>query len=255
MLSKVETIINLPIAITAAFSTVLVPTISSLMAKNDMEEANRKLSFSFFIALLIALPAAVGLSVISGPILRMIYPAAPEGALLLTLATIPMVFISLSFVINGGLYGLGKVIVPVISLVIGGAVKLILNIVLISNPNINVYGAVISSIVCQAIAFGICFYILNKHIKLKINIVNNVLKPILAVSVMGIAVWGTHYLMHGFIGNTVATLLSMVLGVCIYAFMIFAVKCLSKEEIYMIPFGTKIYPVLVKMKLYKQESV
>ena len=29
---------------------------------------------------------------------------------------------------------------------------------------------------------------------------------------------------------------------------------LTKEEIYMIPFGTKIYPILVKLRIYKEET-
>ena len=83
----------------------------------------------------------------------------------------------------------GKVVVPVISLVVGGGAKLILNVVLISNPNIGVYGATIGSIVCQGIAFGICFAVLNKHIKVKINFINHILKPIFVAGLMGASVW------------------------------------------------------------------
>ena len=54
--------------------------------------------------------------------------------------------------------GFGKTHVPAISLAIGGVTKLILNIILISNPNINIYGAVISSVICQGLAFFICLY-------------------------------------------------------------------------------------------------
>ena len=59
MLSKVETIIHMPLAITTAFGAVLVPTISSLIAKGNKEEAARKLSFSFFATILIIVPSAV----------------------------------------------------------------------------------------------------------------------------------------------------------------------------------------------------
>ena len=108
MLAKVETIIHLPLAITVAFCAALVPMISSLMAKGNMEDATKKISFSFFATILIIVPSAVGLSVVSGPILRMLYPAAPEGAGLLALTTITMIFVALNYVVNGGLYGLRK---------------------------------------------------------------------------------------------------------------------------------------------------
>ena len=234
---------------TAAFCTALVPAISSLMAKKNMEEANKKLSFSFFAAILIIIPSAVGLSVISGPILRTIYPAAPEGEWLLVLSTITMVFVALNYVVNGGLYGLGRVIIPVISLVVGGVIKLMLNIVLISNPNINVYGASISSIVCQAIAFTICFMALRKHIKMKISFKNHILKPVIAASIMGVGVWGTQSFIYSFTGNTIATLVAIFVGIAVYAVAILGTKCLSKEELHMVPFGGKIYGRLVKVRV------
>ena len=251
MLSKVETIIHMPLAVTAAFGAVLVPTISSLIAKGDKKEAERKLTFSFFATILIIIPAAVGLAVISEPILHMLYPRAPEGAGILALTTITMIFVSLNVVVNGGLFGLGRVIIPVISLIVGGVVKLILNVVLISNPNIGVYGATIGSIVCQGIAFTICFIALNKHIKLQISFKNHILKPVIAAGVMGAGVYGVYTLMHTIAGNTVSTLVAMAAGVVIYSVAIIFTRALSKDDIYMIPFGTKIYPVLVRMGVYK----
>lgn len=100
ILSKVETIAHLPLAITAAFSTALVPAISSAIAKKDMDVATKRLSFSFFATLLIILPCAVGLSVIAKPILELIYPVASNGATILQLTTITMVFIALGYIVN-----------------------------------------------------------------------------------------------------------------------------------------------------------
>ena len=38
----------------------------------------------------------------------------------------------------------------------------------------------------------------------------------------------------------------------IYLLLVIFMKMLTKEEIYMIPFGTKIYSLLVKLKVYKE---
>ena len=109
----------------------------------------------------------------------------------------------------GGLYGLGKIKIPVIALAIGGVLKLILNIILISNPNINIYGATISSIVCQGVAFAICWVALNKYIKMNISFKRNILKPIISALIMGAAAYGTYLLIHHFAGNTVSTLMGI----------------------------------------------
>lgn len=251
-LSKVVTIIHLPLAMTGSFCTALVPAISSAIATNDYETVNKRLSFSFFASILIIMPCAAGLVVLARPILELIYPAASEGAGILMLSTITMIFVTLNYVVNGGLYGFGKVHIPAIALAIGAVLKLILNIILISNPAINIYGAVITAILCQGLSFIICMYYLNKEIKLKMNFKDHVFKPIIASLIMGAIVYVAYRLLTLVIGNSIATIISIVFGALVYVLIVLLMKILKKEDIYMIPFGTKIYKVLVKLRLYKE---
>ena len=253
-LSKVITIIHLPLAITASFCTALVPAISSAISVKDYKTVNKRLTFSIFASILIIMPCAVGMAVLAEPILKLIYPAAYDGALILMLSTLTMIFVSLNYVVNGGLYGFGKIHIPAISLAIGGLIKLVFNVVLISNPKINIYGAVITSIVSQGLAFGICLYYLNKQIKLDMNFKDNVLKPILASAIMGAIVYFTYRLLIGPFGNAISTIISILVGVISYAILVLITKMLKKEDLYMIPFGAKIYGVLLKLKVYKEEN-
>ncbi len=252
LLSKVVTIIHLPLAITGAFCTALVPAISAAIATKDYETVNKRLSFSFFASILIIMPCAAGLAVLARPILELIYPAASDGAGILMLSTITMIFVTLNYVVNGGLYGFGKVHIPAIALAIGAVLKLILNIILISNPAINIYGAVITAILCQGLSFVICMYYLNKQIKLKMNFKDHVFKPIIASVIMGALVYVAYRLLMLIMGNSLATIISIIFGALAYALVVLLMKILKKEDIYMIPFGTKIYKVLVKLKLYKE---
>jgi stage V sporulation protein B len=229
VLAKIETIIHLPLAINAAFAIALVPAISSAIAKKDYSQAKKRLSFSFFATMLIIMPCAFGLTALAGPILKMIYPLASEGALILQLTTITMIIVALNYVINGALYGMGRTYVPVVGLVIGGIVKLILNIILISNPNINIYGATISSIVCQAIVLIICTVIMQKHIKFKVNTKNHIIKPVVLSIIMGICVYFIYELSHKIFSNTISTLIGMFSGVLIYAVLIIFTKTLSRR--------------------------
>ena len=254
LLSKVETITNLPLAVNLAFCTALVPEISSAIAKKDTKSAENRMSFSIFLSILIILPCAVGLSVLADPILKLLYPSSSDGALLLQLATVQMILnrdFALNNTVNGGLYGLNKAHIPAIALLCGCIVKFILNTILISNPNINVYGAEISSFVCQLIAFLIVFLTLKKNLNIHLNLKNNIIKPIIATTVMGIAVYISYMLSINIISSKIATLFAIIIGVIVYVISIFAMKILSKEDILSVPFGNKIYPVLVKLKIYR----
>ncbi len=255
MVSKIETIIRLPLAINAAFCTALVPAIAASLAKKDKETAVKRLSFSFFLSIIIIAPCAVGLITLAEPILKTIYPNSYEGATILQITSISMTFVALSYVINGGLYGLGKTHIPAIALAIGAGVKTILNIILVSNPKINILGSPISSTVCQGINFIICSWYLSKYIKLDIKFSKHIFKPLFSAGTMGIVAYLTHKTLINVIGNSKATIIAIFVGIITYAIMIIATKTLNKEDMYMIPFGTKLYKLLTKLGIYKEEKV
>ena len=254
ILSKVDTLVGLPVAINVAFSTALTPAIAGSIAKKDYKSASKRLKFSLFSSLVIVLPCAAGFIALAQPILNLIYPSASDGASILMLYSISMIFIALSQTINGGLYGLNKTHVPAIALAVGAVIKFILNMILISNPDINILGAGISSITCQIVAFTIGITALRKSIKLNMNFKNNILKPILSALIMGISVYFINMGLNNIINNNVSTIISILCGVIIYVCLILFTKTLSKEDIMMIPFGTKIYPILKRMGIYKDED-
>ena len=50
------------------------------------------------------------------------------------------------------------------------------------------------------------------------------------------------------------TIVSLVLAVVIYAISIFVLKIFTKNEIYMIPYGNKLYKMLEKLGIYGEND-
>ena len=173
---------------------------------------------------------------------------------MLQLATVQMILNALNNTINGGLYGVNKAYVPAVSILIGCIVKFILNTILISNPNINVYGAEISSFVCQLIAFIISFTILKKNLNVNIKFTKNILKPVIATGIMGLSAFLIYRLCECIIPLSISTIISIIIAVLVYAVCIFTMRILNEEEIKMMPFGDKLYEKLVKFKIYKENT-
>ena len=253
ILSKIDTIVNLPIAINVAFSTALTPMISGAIAKKNSVDASKKMSFSLFASLIIIIPCACGIIALAQPIFNLIYPSAPAGANVLKIFAIPMIFIALNQTINGGLYGLGKTHIPAIALALGAVSKFILNVILISNPSIGIYGAGISSIVCQIIAFIITFIVLSKNIKIKVEWLRMVIIPIVSGCMMGVITYLINIGLNNLINPKISTIISIIVGAIIYCTEIILFKVLKKEDIIMMPFGTKIYTVLHRFGIYKEQ--
>lgn len=247
---KVDTVTNLPLAINIAFATALVPAISAAKAKNDRESATKKTSFSLLTSMLIGLPCVVGMIVFAQPILNLLYPHANEGALLLQLISVSVIFSILDQTINGALQGFGKVMVPATALGIGCLVKLVLNIILLKIPFFNVYGAAIGSIACHAVAFAIVFNVLKKYVKLDLPFNKFVIKPAIATTIMAVCSYTLYLLMDRIISGGLATIIAMLFAVVIYLAAVVALKIYNKEDIYMLPKGDKIYKFLEKTKIY-----
>lgn len=251
LLSKSDTLINLPLAINISFSTVLVPSIAGALAKGDKKSAADKIAYSLMISVLIALPCAFGYIALGKGIYGFLYPNARLGYDLLQISAVAMIFMALNQTLSGSLQGVGKVFVPATGLLLGCIVKFILNVLLIRRPNINIYGAPISSIACQIISFAYSFTMLSRRVKIKIAPWKLIIKPTAAAAIMGLCSYAIHALLTPVIGNSVALMAAIAAAVVIYFALIFAFKVMTAEEIAQLPAGNKILKVLKKLKLYK----
>ena len=113
---KVDTLTSLPLSINVAFSTALVPAISAAKARKDKKTITQKTSFSLLISMLIGLPCTIGMCIFAGPILKLLFPNASDGAVILQISALTILFTILDQTINGALQGYGKLKIPAISL-------------------------------------------------------------------------------------------------------------------------------------------
>lgn len=252
ILSKSDVLINMPLALNIAFSTVLVPSVAGALAVGDKKEASNKVSYSLLISILLILPCVIGYITLAEPIYKLLYPNAKLGYDLLQLSSIALIFTALNQTISGSLQGLGKIYIPATGIFCGCIAKFILNVILIRIPSINIYGAVISSIACQMISFTICFSVLRKNIELKMSFTKYIVKPVTAALLMGIAAIGMYKLLMILLhSNTLATIISILFAAVVYGMLVIMFKILDKQDIESLPKGKAIYDLLVKMKLYK----
>lgn len=247
---KVDTLTSLPLAINVAFSTALVPAISAAKAKKDNKTITQKTSFSLLVSMLIGLPCTVGMYIFAQPILNLLFPNANDGALILQISSLTIIFTILDQTINGALQGYGKLMIPTFSLAIGVFTKFILNMTLVPNPKFGVYGAAIGSVACHAIAFTISFTLLRKNIKLDLTFSKFIVKPIIATFVMGVCSYFIYLALSGIIAERLATIIAILIAVVIYVLMVAILKIFTKEELKMMPQGDKLLKFFEKIKIY-----
>lgn len=241
---KVDTLITLPFSFNIAFATALIPSISGAVAKKQIYNAKKRIEFSLLVTILIGLPCTMCMSIFSEEILFLMFPNATSGAEMLAIASWSIIFVVLIQTINGALQGLGKVNIPVIAFGIGAIIKLIFNIFLI--PKVGVNGAIISSLLSHFVSFTICFIVLKKELEISVKIVKFFIKPVIASCVMVGCAYLTYKKFYTIVSYKILLIISLLLGVMIYIISVILLKILSKDELFMIPYGKKTYKTFIK---------
>ena len=251
---KVDTLVSLPLSFNIAFATALVPAIASARTKGDMQTATKRVSFSLLVTMLIGLPCMVGMMIFAQPILNLLFPNANEGALILQVSALSIIFTVLEQTVNGALQGLGKIYIPAIALTIGVAIKFLLNLTLVPIQTIGAAGAAFATVVCHAVAFAIGFYVLRKSMKIDLSFSKFIVKPFLASLIMAVCSYAVYLLLGGINAGRMVTIIAILIAIIIYSLTLIALKVFTKEELLMIPYGHKLYKLLEKLGIYKESS-
>ena len=69
---------------------------------------------------------------------------------------------------------------------------------------------------------------------------------------MGVCVYFSNIALNLVLSQTVSTVISILIGAIVYVLTVLILRILSEEDILMIPYGTKIYSILKKLKIYKE---
>ena len=248
---KVDALTAVPLSLNIAFATALVPTIASAKAVGNIQTARERTELSLLITILIGLPCTVGMFVFAPQILNLLFPNANRGELLLQISSLTIIFSVLIQTVNAGLQGIGKIMVPATALGIGVIVKYILNLILIKNPSIGVYGAGIASLCCNVVVFLIGITVLIKNMKLQLDLGKFMIKPILSTGMMAIVSLYVYNVLQKLIANQLATVISIACAGIIYIISLLILRNLTKEEIYKMPQGDKIVKALQILRLSK----
>lgn len=250
---------NLVPTITMTLGISAIPIISAAWAKHQSKTIKTTVESVIRVTMLISLPVGFGLAAVSYNLLNMFYgaSAATIGSPILTVYGISVFLFAVSSPITNMLQALGRTDIPLKSLCVGAVVKIILNYILIGNPQINVNGAPIGSIACYVIVVGINLFSIIKISGVKINLTSVFIKPFACAAISGVTAFATVKVFSKVLanlgeadsmlnGNSVALVIAVAAAVLVYVLALLFLKALSRDDLEMIPKGEKIAKKLEK---------
>lgn len=246
---KTITMFNLIPTLITAISISIVPTIAASFATGKFAQAQNATERSLKVTILLTAPCAVGMALMAGPILQLVFRTTSAESTLSVLGY-AIVFVSLVSLTNAILQATGHAVIPVVHMVAGGVVKVIVNYFLVGNPDINIVGAPIGTNLCYIVILVLNLVSIRKIIKIRYNTVGLVIKPLLSVLAMAAVVLALRNITSG-LGNTVSTVVTIAGAGITYAVVLLAIGGMTEEDVQMLPKSHKLIPIMKKYKLIK----
>lgn len=256
---------NIIPSITMSLGVSAIPALSAAYALKNTKTQKVTIESVLRITSIIALPAGLGMGVLTEPILTLFYGGTnsqnliPVAAPIMAACNFFTIFFALSSPITNMLQAIGRADVPVKSLAVGSVVKIILDIVLVSNPKYNIKGAIVGTLLCYVIIVVVNLTVLLKISKVKLNFVSVFFKPLASAALSSVVGYmAYHGIEHLFPasdystrinGSTISCIISVVIIAVVYLISMLLIRGLSSDDIKMLPKGEKIAKMLEKYKL------
>lgn len=258
---KAVVISNIPIALSSAMSSAIMPTVASSYAQGAFKQTKKKVASAIKVTMLISIPAAVGIGVLARPVVLLLFPQKASldmAAGLLTGLSVTVIFYALSTLTNAVLQGIGRVNTPVINAAISLVVQTAVLVPLLMFTELGLYGVVIAT---AAYSFLMC--VLNslsmkKYLGYKQEMDKTICRPLFSAVLMGAAVWGIYtgivYLLgmvleSEYLVNMIALLFAVFAGSILYFALIIKLKAVKETDLRGLPKGRLFVKLAKKMRL------
>lgn len=245
-----QTVFALPCSFIPTITIAVIPAITASLTRKDLAEAKATSESSVRTMALIAMPCAAGLFVMAEPVIRLLCSTYTEdriqlAATMLAILGLTVIFNSLVLLLNAIMQAHGDVVTPVVNMLIGGIIKIVVNYILVGQPNLNIVGAPIGTFICYISITALDLIAMKRHISARPAIFKNIIRPGLASAIMGAATFMVYRVLSNAISSwKLACLLSLAFAVVLYAVLAVFLRCLTYEDCMLLPKGEKIAKIL-----------
>ena len=247
---------NLPPVLVYPISYSIIPLITMANSQGDFERSKRVMESSLRVSILIGLPCALGMVVLSEPILGLIFTSGVETAApLLSILAPSTFFICVLSVTNAILQANGHERLPLVSMLFGAIVKIGTSFLL--TYYLGITGTPISTFLCYLTITALNFYFVASRVRIIPHFGRVFLRPFLASAVCAGSAWLAYKgLTASFMASRprIAVLLAIFLAMIVYALFVFVTKAITPEDVLLLPKGQKIAKVLRKFRLLPKEN-
>ena len=141
---------------------------------------------------------------------------------------------------NGALQAYGHPLLPVISLLCGGVLKIVTNYLMVGDPATGIRGAAVSTLYCYALIAVINLAAIARLVPERPGYISLFAKPVLLTAVMALAARSGYGLFCRLLPESWAVLPAVLLAAVVYVVLALAIGAVTRQDLQTLPKGEKL---------------
>ena len=233
-------IINIPLTLSSAAPTSMIPEVSALYATGDIRETRKRIDQTVQLSMFISIPCAVGLATLSQPIVSLLFGGTNGVAgRLLMLGSFTILLNGMSNISNGVLQGIGKPKIPMFTAAVALVVDVVAVVLLLMFTDLGIYALLVAMIIYAVVVCVMNDFFMKKYLKYKNPWKTAYVSPLIASVVMCAVAGGVYYGLYFLIHSNVICLgLAVILAAAAYFLVYIIVDKTAAERLSRMPGGS-----------------
>ena len=232
----------------------MMPEAAGHYALGEMEQVNHEVNQAIRLSMFICIPCMVGLTVLSYPIMGMLFPTSTDLAARLLLAgSVFAVTDSFSIITGGALQAIGRQRSALINAAVSlGANLLSLALMLAAAPVLDIYAVMLANILFSVVCCILNVRSMKKYLRYRGEIRKTYMEPFLASAVMGACAYAVYSGLFALTRRpSISLILSILFAVVVYLILYVIISRTKEEEMLRFPMGRFIVRFLRKIRVYR----
>ncbi len=253
---KFRVLQNVPLGVTNAFATAVIPSIAAAVAAKNRKEAHKKINLAIRLSMIIGIPCAVAFLMLGSPILILLFgDSRTTSALIMALGSVSVVCYCLSTVSNAILQATDHMAIPLRNAAISLVVHLLALYLMLGVFKWGIYAVIASNIVFSLLMCILNSLALKKRLRFRQEKKKTFIIPAVSSLIMGTIALILIHLFELFMPQILATLLVFILAILMYGLLMVVLGGVTEKDLYEMPKGAKIAGILRKMRILHADMI
>lgn len=200
-----------------------LPEITAAWTKQDKAALKHSITTLFAACSAIAAPACFGAASLGKPILSMLYNSRPAEVFVcldsFTILCLGGIFMTVGSAMFGVFQAVGKAHIPLILMTVSVGIKLALNPVLMSIPQLNIAGAAAASVVGY-VFMAVSGYLILRKMLGSMGIIRTIIPPVLSGAACAVCARLVYNTLEVRLSNTLNTIIAIACGGFVYILLL-----------------------------------